>query len=162
MQHIQKVMRRAKKLRPTLLYGLMAFVSLVGLLFGPLSPEALAITCQQSTYIASNYRLVVVDGKTYMEPQTNSFLTTNPPPTSSCSYINVNNIQGGWKHDVNDTVGRCWSFRIHFVDNDTYGSEGGYCAGPNDVFGIGGPVANGRNFHIMFVPSSTVTFTLRW
>lgn len=52
----------------------------------------------------------------------------------------------------------CWSFIVYYPLTGAWGNEGGYCAGPNDVVGIAGPVANGTYYAIGFVPNNNLHF----
>lgn len=132
----------------------------VSLVFGPLSQSAAAVTCRNTTFVAhSNDSYMYKNHVPYQRATLPGGFDSHRVPDSNvsgCSYINVTNITGGW-----GPGGHCWSFIIYYPLTGVWGNESGYCAGPDDVIGIAGPVANGTYYAVGFVPNNNLRFTIR-
>jgi|GEM_PF-3241094 len=141
----------------------MAAVLSVGLVFGPMSQSAAAVTCRERGVHASQ-TYFYLDGKWYqaLEDDNSGYYAFTVPGSniSGCSYINIKNVTGGWSNDGGHTF-RCWSFRVYIFDTNSWYPESGYCAGPNDVVGIAGPIANGITYSVYIIPNDNLHVTLR-
>jgi len=138
----------------------MAAVLSVGLVFGPVSQSALAVTCHEQALYPSTGS-ATVGGKTYQQlinAVGNPVFTTPgvQGQNTGCQYINVKNITGGW-----GTGGHCWSFRVFSYTTNTWYPEMGPCAGPTDVAGIAGPVQDLTDYSVFIIPNANLRVTLR-
>jgi hypothetical protein len=165
MKALSTVTRTIRKL---LVPALMAFATVAGLTFGPLTQSAAAVTCRERTYYAftsSNTYLLegfpTGDGGPYRAATTSNYVmvhTVPNPPTSYCSYINVKAIENGW-----GSGGGCWSFRVEVYGTpNTATAESGYCASvaSGAVVGIAS-VADGKQYSIYFNDSNVLKFNIR-
>jgi hypothetical protein len=142
--------------------SLLALLAL-GLVVGPIAqPASAAPNCPNfHVYVPQYYNWVVnVPGSSVNYNYLFQNVSTYPdksqyfsvPYNSSCSYINLNNITGGW-----GTGGHCWSFRLWNRTTGVISSESGYCSDSNDYNGLGRqPVANGTAYSILIVANNNI------
>jgi hypothetical protein len=145
----------------------LAVLMTAGLSLGPLAAQpAMAAGCNDRKvgvpyghwgvllHDNKRYNLLTETQSAYPYSSTSIFTV---PYDSSCSYVNLSNITGGW-----GTGGRCWSFRLWNRTTGVIGPESGYCAGPGVYQGIGyAPVPNGTVYSILLLENHNIQMTVR-